>query len=536
MMGGSFLRKTVRLGRHQGSRRHPELHPGAVSEGAGRRRCLTSACDDADEDAKTAKELGARVKFVAENARTRETLTHLQADRTSLWHPYTSLTRQAPPTPVLPVASAQGCRITLEDGSVMVDGMASWWSAVHGYRHPRLDAAVKDQLARMSHIMFGGLTHRPAVTLAELLVEVTPKALTKVFLADSGSVSVEVALKMALQYHRGRGLVGKTQFVALESGYHGDTFGAMSVCDPLNGMHSAFSNNLMSNHFLPRPPCDPEYSLMEQAPGGCKGCNCHRSGAVDSYEQALEKSYRAMEDTLETHADSIAAVIVEPLVQGAGGMRFYDQLYLQRLRAACTAHNILLIADEIATGFGRSGLALFACQEAGIEPDIMCVGKALTAGYMTLAACLATEEVAEAVSASSDAAVPALPLMHGPTFMGNSLACAVAAESLLMLMEETQDGGGVFYREAIQRIEEHLRKVLQPVAALDTVADVRVRGGIGVIERREPVDMAAATRVCSERGAWLRPFGRLVYTMPPYIASAEDLDIISEAMLDVAKL
>jgi adenosylmethionine-8-amino-7-oxononanoate aminotransferase len=383
--------------------------------------------------------------------------------------------------------------------------------------------------------MFGGLTHRPAVTLAELLVEVTPKALTKVFLADSGSVSVEVALKMALQYHRGRSSIKKTQFVALQSGYHGDTFGAMSVCDPINGMHSAFSNNLMSNRFLPRPPCDPQFSLMNQAPGGCKGCNCHRSGEVDSYEQALENACRVMEETLETHADSIAAVIVEPLVQGAGGMRFYDRIYLQRLRAACTARDILLIADEIATGFGRSGQALFACQEAGIEPDIMCVGKALTAGYMTLAACLATEEVAEAVSTSTDTAVPALPLMHGPTFMGNSLACAVAAESLLMLMEETQDGG-VFYRGAIQRIEEHLRKVLLPVAALDTVADVRVRGGIGVIERKEPVDMAAATSVCSERGAWLRPFGRLVYTMPPYIASTEDLDIISEAMLGVSKL
>ena len=487
-----------------------------------------------------------KVKDLIHQAQTRDTATHLQADRDTLWHPYTSTTQ---PTAVLPIQSAQGCHLTLETGEILVDGMASWWSVIHGYRHKRLDTAVVQQMTQhAAHVMFGGLTHRPAVTLGELLVALTPESLSKVFLADSGSVSVEVALKMALQYQRGRGRSHKTEFIALQSGYHGDTMGAMSVCDPVNGMHGAFAANLMKNRFLPRPPCDEQYSLMtttQQPDGGCHGCTCHRQHndgtATTSYEAALEQTCRIMEDTIAAHAPTTAAVIVEPLVQGAGGMRFYDKRYLQRLRAACTAHDVLLICDEIATGFGRSTSSggdkeaiLFASQEAGIEPDIFCVGKALTAGYMTLAACLATDEVAAGVSASP-ADGPALPLMHGPTFMGNPLACAVAVQSLNLLTEETPDGIP-FYQEAVPRVEAHLRQALQPATELDGVADVRVRGAIGVIELKKPIDMTAATVLCKEKGAWLRPFGRLVYTMPPYIATASDLDIIADTMMALAEL
>ena len=489
------------------------------------------------------------IKDLIHKAQTRDTAAHLQADRDILWHPYTSMTQ---PTAVLPIRSAAGCHLTLESGETLVDGMASWWSVIHGYRHARLDAAVVHQVTQSAaHVMFGGLTHRPAVTLGELLVALTPAALTKVFLADSGSVSVEVALKMALQYQRGRGRPERSEFMALQSGYHGDTMGAMSVCDPLNGMHSAFAANLMKNRFLPRPPCDEQYSLMKHSTPsdvGCHGCTCQRSGTTSSYADALEQACVIMEDTIAAHGASTAAVIVEPLVQGAGGMRFYDKRYLQRLRAACTAHDVLLICDEIATGFGRSGssgidgrgdkptsAALFASHEAGIEPDILCVGKALTAGYMTLAACLATDEVAAGVSASPADGGPALPLMHGPTFMGNPLACAVAVESINLLMEEAEDGIP-FFQQAVPRIEAQLRQALQPAIDMDSVADVRVRGAIGVIERKTPIDMTAATALCKERGAWLRPFGRLVYTMPPYIATVSDLEIIADTMMALAEL
>ena len=573
-----------------------------------------------------------------------------------LWHPYTSLTH---PSPVLAVQSAQGCYLTLEeddgisqslppstahntnnnnnttttnDRVVLVDGMSSWWSVIHGYRHERLNAAARRQLdGAMSHVMFGGLTHRPAVTLAEVLVATTvtggaPKhdinkdittkrndenndddgagsnQLSKVFLADSGSVSVEVALKMALQYQRGVGRPHKTRFVALQSGYHGDTFGAMSVCDPVNGMHAtAFAANLMPHNItLPRPPCDVRYSLsvLPDGSGGensaCHGCTCHRRSVeninndnennnnkaqqqpsstppYETYEQALEDACRIMEDTLAQHADTTAAVICEPLVQGAGGMRFYDVRYLQRLRAACSAHDVLLICDEIATGFGRasgggssSGSGgcsttagyLTASAEAGITPDILCLGKALTGGYMTLAAVVTTEDVAQGVSAqppepttnaSQQSATgipqqpPALPLMHGPTFMGNPLACAVAIESIALCMEPTKssthDNPQPFYHVAVSRIEQKLRQALQPAVGLPTVADVRVRGAIGVIERKTPLtDMRLVADLCIQHGAWLRPFGRLVYTMPPYIATDEDIDTIAQTMIALAKL
>ena len=496
-----------------------------------------------------------KVQDIIHHAQTRDTASHLQADKDTLWHPYTSVTN---PATVLPIQSAQGCQLTTETGEILVDGMASWWSVIHGYRNARLDAAVVQQVTQhAAHVMFGGLTHRPAVTLGELLVNLTPTGLSKVFLADSGSVSVEVALKMALQYQRGLGRPKKTEFIALQSGYHGDTMGAMSVCDPVNGMHGAFAANLMKNRFLPRPPCDEQYSLManttqqsEKNGGGCYGCTCHRNGtSAASYDDALEQACRVMENSIAAHADVTAAVIVEPLVQGAGGMRFYDKRYLQRLRAACTAHGLLLICDEIATGFGRSSsnnnsnssggdddeaTLLFASQEAGIQPDILCVGKALTAGYMTLAACLATDDVASGVSASPGDG-PSLPLMHGPTFMGNPLACAVAVESIRLLTEETSDGVP-FYQQAVPRIEAHLQRALQPAIGLDGVADVRVRGAIGVIERKTLIDMTAATKLCKERGAWLRPFGRLVYTMPPYIATATDLDIIADTMMALAEL
>lgn len=493
------------------------------------------------------------VHTIIQRAQTRSTAEHLQVDRTTLWHPYTSLTT---PSTVLPVAAAAGCTLTLEDGTTkLVDGMASWWSVIHGYRHATLNKAATTQINQhMAHVMFGGLTHRPAVTLGELLVEIVAAAaddddddtaLRKVFLADSGSVSVEIALKMALQYQRGRGKPHKTAFMALRSGYHGDTLGAMSVCDPVNGMHSAFADNLMSNTFLPRPPCDVQFSLMANADGGCAGCTCQRSTTTSTntapplfstYEDALEASCVEMEAMIGQHAATTAAVIVEPLVQGAGGMRFYDVRYLQRLRAACTQHDVLLIADEIATGFGRAGgNALLACTAANVQPDILTLGKALTGGYMTLAAVLTTDQVGRGVSMAPGPDQPALPLMHGPTFMGNPLACSVAIASLQVLCDPHAES---YYMTAIPRIERHLRMALQPATDMtNTVADVRVRGAIGVIERRNPLtNMELVAEICQHYGAWLRPFGKLVYTMPPYVATTDDLDKISSAMLALAEV
>ena len=469
----------------------------------------------------------------AEKARHQSTSDHLDFDRHHLWHPYTSLSSQQAPTPVLPVERANGSCLYLETGEVLVDGMSSWWSTVHGYNHPVLKQAMHRQLDLTSHVMFGGLTHRPAVELASLLVSVTPESLTKVFFADSGSVAVEVALKMALQYHRGRGNNSqKTRFVSVKSGYHGDTFGAMSVCDPVTGMHSAFSNNLMQNLFVTRPPCDPTKRLKNDEKMQCFECTCQ-----DGYEEALEAACVDMERTLEEHSDSIAAMILEPLVQGAGGMRFYETSYLRRVREACTKHNVLLICDEIATGFGRTGGAFFASTEAGIEPDVMCIGKAITGGTMTLGVTLATDEVAEGVSSvPGDRTVDggALPLMHGPTFMANPLACAVSVASVSMLLDD-ESGQGPMWKMRTQSIESQLQSLLEPAVHMEGVADVRVRGAIGVIEMKVPLDSSAVTYRCKELGAWLRPFGRLLYTMPPFIIQPDELERVTAAMLILAE-
>ncbi|MBA2639241.1 MAG: adenosylmethionine--8-amino-7-oxononanoate transaminase [Nocardioidaceae bacterium] len=405
-------------------------------------------------------------------------------DRDHVWHPYTSMST---PTPTRVVTSARGVRLTLDDGREVIDGMSSWWCAIHGYRHPVLDAAVRDQLGRMAHVMFGGITHEPAVSLTRRLVELTPPGLEHVFLADSGSVAVEVAIKVALQAQRGRGAPERTRLLTVRGGYHGDTFGAMSVCDPVGGMHAAYPRVLPRQLFAPRPP----------APGG----------DVAGWTTELD-------GVLADHANEVAAVIVEPLLQGAGGMHVYDVECLRVLRRRCDAHGWLLVLDEIATGFGRTG-TMFAAEQAGVVPDVMCVGKALTGGYLTLSAVLTTGEVAAAVS-SSDAGV----LMHGPTYMGNPLACAVASASIDLLV-----GGD--WAGQVAAVSAGLGAGLRPLGALDGVADVRVLGAVGVVQLERQVDVERATAAALDAGVWLRPFRDLVYAMPPYVTSPTELATVT---------
>jgi len=412
-------------------------------------------------------------------------------DRVAVWHPYAPMPPSMPP---LPIAAARGTRLVLTDGRELIDGMSSWWAAIHGYAHPVLDAAVRDQIDSMSHVMFGGLTHGPAVELAELLVAISPGDLSHVFFSDSGSVSVEVAMKMAVQYWLGRGRPERRRMLTVRSGYHGDTLAAMSVCDPVTGMHHMFSALLPQQLFAPAP--SPVFGA------------------------AYDPSHIAdFSDLLVAHHDEIAAVILEPIVQGAGGMRFYAPEYLREVRALCDEHEVLLIADEIATGFGRSG-ELFGCNHADVAPDIMCVGKAMTGGYLSMAATLCTPAVAESVNRAESGA-----LMHGPTYMGNPLAAAVSLASIRLLL--SQD-----WQATIRRLEARLVDGLAPARALPAVADVRVLGAIGVIETREPLSMAQMQAICTEHGVWLRPFGRLVYSMPPYISTDDDVDRICTAMVD----
>ncbi|TXS95557.1 adenosylmethionine--8-amino-7-oxononanoate transaminase [Parahaliea maris] len=414
------------------------------------------------------------------------------ADSATLWHPYASAT-QAPD--VFPVVSAKGVRLTLADGRELVDGMASWWCAIHGYNHPVMNRALGEQLEQMSHVMFGGLTHPPAVKLARILTDITPASLNRVFFSDSGSVAVEVALKMALQYWYSVGRPDKQKLVALRNGYHGDTFGAMAVCDPVTGMHHLFGDVLPRHHFAPAPPCPFD-------------------------EPCSDSDIKAMADLLADRHHEIAAVIVEPVVQGAGGMRFYSPEYLVKLRALCDAFDVLLIFDEIATGFGRTG-KLFALEHAGIVPDILCLGKALTGGYMTLAATLCNSRIAEGISEGEAGA-----FMHGPTFMGNPLACSAAIASTELLLSQP-------WQRSVQRINAALETGLAPARDLPAVAEVRTLGAIGVIELKQPVDMKVVQPLFVERGVWVRPFGKLVYVMPPFIMNDEDLAALTAAMVDV---
>ena len=413
-------------------------------------------------------------------------------DRKHLWHPYTSIET---PLPVYEVVAAEGVRLTLADGRQIIDGMSSWWSVIHGYGHPVLLEALHQQADSLCHVMFGGITHEPAVSLAEKLVDLTPVGLDRVFLCDSGSVAVEVAMKMTMQYWYARNVPAKKKFLTIRSGYHGDTFHAMSVCDPVTGMHQIYQGTLPSYYFAERP----------------------RIGFHETWDESDLHSFRQL---METHHAELCGVILEPIVQGAGGMRFYHPEYLRGVRKLCEQYDVLLIADEIATGFGRSG-QLFGCNHADITPDIMCLGKALTGGYLTLAAVMATSEVGRVIS-SGDPHV----FMHGPTFMGNPLACRVASASIKLLLDSD-------WQKSVQRLEKELTEGLTPCRTMASVAEVRVLGAIGVVELHTPVDMATIQQDFVERGVWVRPFGKLVYLMPPYCLSSADCRELTGAVVHV---
>ena len=416
-------------------------------------------------------------------------LNNIQFDKRHIWHPYTSAIN---PLPCYEVVGAEGVELTLAGGEKLIDGMSSWWAAVHGYNHATLNRAAHKQIDAFSHVMFGGITHQPAVDLCRKLIDMTPDGLNRVFLADSGSVAVEVAIKMALQYWACQGRSQKTKLIAPRNGYHGDTFAAMSVCDPVNGMHRLFQKNLIEHFFAPAPQTrfDQTWNADDVLP---------------------------MREILEQHHHEIAALILEPVVQGAGGMRLYHPEYVKACRKLCDEFNVLLICDEIATGFGRTG-KLFACEHAQISPDILCLGKALTGGYLTMAATLCTDEVAEGTCVGDPGV-----FMHGPTYMGNPLACAIANASIDLILEGT-------WQRQIPLIEKQLLKELGPLNTCASVADVRVLGAIGVVEMKQPVNVADIQKIFVKQGVWIRPFGKLIYIMPPYIIEPEQLRKLTSAI------